>query len=264
MAGGLPAGLPSALLLSTALAALAVWKKALTPGGTALVWLLCVLICAFGGLPAFWILAAVFLCTVAAGRFAGERADPHGLRRKSGRRDAVRVFCNVGVGAAALLLSALLRDPSFRFVYAAVLAESLADSLASKLGPLSHGKTRDFFGLRPVEKGLSGGVSLWGTAASLLGAALVGLLSLLFGWSLRLAALITLLGFLGALLDSAAGSLLQVKYRCPVCGALTEQERHCGVLPVRAKGLRRVNNDVVNLLSNLSVFAAALAIIRSF
>ncbi len=251
--------LPAALLLSSALAALAVWKRALTPGGTALAWLLCVIICLCGGLPAFLILAVTFLCTVGADRLAGERADPHGLRRKSGRRDAVRVFCNVGLGGAALLLGGLLREPGFRFVYAAVLAETLADSLASKLGPLSAGRTVDICTLRPIEKGLSGGVSLWGTTASLLGAALVGLLSLLFGWPLRRAALAALLGFAGALLDSVYGSLLQVKYRCPVCGSLTERERCCGAVTGRVKGLRPVNNDGVNLLSNLSVFALALA-----
>lgn len=263
MEGALLPGLP-ALLLSTALAGTAVWKKALTPGGTALAWLLCVIVCACGGLPAFLLLAATFLCTVGADRLAGSRTDPHGVRRKSGRRDAVRVFCNVGVGAGALLLAGQLREPGFRFVYAAVLAESLADSLASKLGPLSAGRTVDLCTLRPTEKGLSGGVSLWGTAASLLGAALAGLLSLLFGWPLRQAGLVTLLGFSGALLDSVYGSLLQVKYRCPVCGRITERERHCGVPSARAKGLGGVNNDGVNLLSNLSVFAAALAIMRSF
>ncbi len=256
-------GLPAALLLSSALAGLAVWKRALTAGGTALAWLLSVLICAFGGLPAFLILAATFLCTVGAGRLAGERADPRGVRRKSGRRDAVRVFCNVGVGTAALLLAGPLGETGARCIYAAVLAESLADSLASKLGPLSTGRTVDICTLRPIEKGLSGGVSLWGTAASLLGAALVGLLSLLFGWSLRLAVLIALLGFMGALLDSVYGSLLQVKYRCPVCGAVMERERCCGVPAERVKGLRRVNNDGVNFLSNLTVFALAWALLAA-
>ena len=51
---------------------------------------LCLLITFAGGWTAFFVLAATFLLTVAADKLAGSRADPHGLRRKSGRRDAVR------------------------------------------------------------------------------------------------------------------------------------------------------------------------------
>ena len=68
--------LPLALLLSTALAGLALWKKALTPAGTLLAWAMCRAICRIGGLPAFLILAVTFLATVAADRLAGKRADP--------------------------------------------------------------------------------------------------------------------------------------------------------------------------------------------
>ena len=93
-----------ALLISTLLALFAVWRRALTPIGSLLAWALCLLITFAGGWKAFFVLAATFLCTVAADKLAGSRADPQGLRRKSGRRDAVRVLCNVGVGALAMAL----------------------------------------------------------------------------------------------------------------------------------------------------------------
>lgn len=85
-----------ALLLSTALAALALWRRALTPGGTALAWALCAAVTALGGGTAFAVLAVTLLLTAAADRFAGGRADPNGVRRKSGSRDVWRVACTAG------------------------------------------------------------------------------------------------------------------------------------------------------------------------
>lgn len=255
---------PLALLLSSALAGLALWKKSLTPVGTLLAWAMCLAICRIGGLPAFLILAVTFLATVSADKLAGKRADPRGLRRKSGKRDAVRVLCNVSVGTAMILLYSITGKSGhlsrFLLAYAAVMAESLSDSLASKLGPLGKRKTVDICTFRKVGVGLSGGVSGAGSAAAALGAALIGALCLLFpGADGRTATLVTVLGFLGSLFDSVLGSLIQVKYRCPVCGALTERDRHCSVPGKVERGWRRVNNDTVNLLSNL--FTAVLAIL---
>lgn len=253
-----------ALVLSSALAWLALWKKALTPWGTVLAWGMCLVICRMGGLPAFLILTVTFLATVAADKLAGKRADPSGLRRKSGKRDAVRVLCNVGIGTAMILLYGTLgksgHSPRFLLAYAAVMAESLSDSLASKLGPIGRGKTVDICTFREVGVGLSGGVSGAGSAAAALGAIVIGAICLLFpGADGKTALLVAALGSLGCLFDSVLGSRIQVKYRCPVCGALTERDRHCGVPGRVERGWHRVNNDTVNLLSNL--FAAVLAIL---
>ena len=75
----------------------------------------------------------------------------------------------------------------------------------------------------------------------------------------KAALFVAALGLLGCLFDSVLGSLIQVKYRCPVCGALTERESHCGIPGKVERGWRWVNNDTVNLLSNL--FVAVLAIL---
>lgn len=249
-----------ALAVSSALAGLALWKKALTLWDTILAWGMSLAICVLGGIPAFLILAVTFLLTVAADKIAGRQADPKGLRRKSGRRDAVRVVCNVGVGSAMILLYGILGETRFLFAYAAVMAESLSDSLASKLGPLGKRKTVDICTFRETDVGLSGGVSFAGSAAAALGAILIGALCLLFPVSDgKTAFLVAAIGFAGCLFDSVLGSLAQVKYRCPVCGVLSERERHCGIPGEIVRGLRPINNDAVNLLSNL--FSGGMAIL---
>ena len=65
-------------------------------------------------------------------------------------------------------------------------------------------------------------------------------------------------GFFGALLDSVLGSQLQAKYRCPVCGELTEKKTHCGAEGKLEKGLGFMTNDTVNFLNNLSAALIAL------
>ena len=251
----------SALLLSTALAAPALWKRALTADGTILAWLLCVAITAIGGMTAFCILAMTFLGTTLADKFAGKRADPNAIRRKSGARDAWRIGCNVGVGAIAVLFCALLQDQRFLMVYAAVMAESLADSLASKLGPLSSQTPRDICTGRPVPPGLSGGVTWLGSFSELLGAAVIGAIYGVGTADWKGAAIVCMAGFLSAMFDSVLGSRVQVKYRCSLCGAITERETHCDTETVRVSGWRCVSNDAVNLLSNAFSFFLALLLV---
>ena len=110
---------------------------------------------------------------------------------------------------------------------------------------------------------MSGGMSLLGTVAAAFGASLM----MLFGYS-RLGGswLLLLIGgisaFAGCIFDSFLGSLVQEKYRCAVCGKLTEKDSHCGKPAAHVRGLRGIDNDTVNFCSSL--FAAVLAIVLCF
>ena len=253
--------LPTAIFASTALAVLALITGALTLRGTALAWVFCVVISCSGGLPAFAVLAAVFLITAAASKFAGKRADPYNVRRKSGVRDIDRVFCNVGIAAFTAGLYWLSAYPGFIFAYAAVMAESLADSVASKIGPLTDGRTVDICTFRQAQAGISGGVSLAGTIAALMGSAAIGLLWLVSSrCSGAKAVLAAIVGFVGCMFDSVLGSIFQVRYRCSCCGKVTERDEHCGAACLKEKGIAWMNNDAVNLLSNIFAFILALAV----
>lgn len=249
------------LLLSTALAALAVWRKALTRSATAAAWCLAVVITYCGGPVCFAALAATFMFTVAAGKISGkgrERIEKK-LHAKTGRRDAIQILCNVLVGALMALCWALTEREPFLLAYDAAMAESLADSMASELGVMSKARPRDICTLKPMEKGLSGGVTLLGLGTSMLGAVLIAAVCLplgMGGWGFLTVAAC---GFVGALLDSVMGSRFQAKYRCQVCGVLSERKEHCGARGVLERGLKWVNNDGVNFLSNL--IAAALALL---
>lgn len=250
------------LILSTLLAGLALWRKAITYPGTALAWCFSVVICYCAGVTGFCALAATLVFTLVAGKISGktrEKAEKT-LHAKHGRRDSVQIICNVACSAAMAAVYALTEREAFLCASGAALAASLADSMASELGILSKTPPRDICTLRRVQPGISGGVSALGLAMSALGACIIAAVCLGHRKGFGFCAVIALSGFVAALVDSALGSAVQAKYRCTRCGALTEKKLHCGEAGRLEKGLRYVDNDMVNFLNNLSGAALAMAL----
>ena len=250
------------LILSSALAGLALWRKAITYPGTALAWCFSVLICYCAGTAGFCALAATLVFTLVAGKISGktrEKAEKK-LHAKHGRRDSVQIICNVGTSAVMAALWTLTEREAFLCASGAALAASLADSMASELGILSKAPPRDICTLRRVQPGISGGVSPLGLGCSALGAAIIAAVCLGHGRGVGFAAVIAVSGFVAALVDSVLGSAVQAKYRCRVCGALTEKKVHCDQSGVLEKGLRWVDNDMVNFLNNVSGAVLALVL----
>lgn len=250
------------IALATLLSAVALWKNALTRRGLILAWALCVVIVFCGGLSCYLALASTFLFTVLAGKISGSigREVGQALHRKTGRRDGVQVFCNVAIGSLMLALRSVTGLELFLWAFGGAMAASLGDSMASELGVLSPSAPRDICTMKPVEKGLSGGVTVLGLVCSALGAAVVAAICS-FGRSRGVAmfSAITAAGFIAALADSLMGSLAQAKYCCPVCGAVTEKPVHCGAEGNVIKGFAFINNDVVNFLNNcIGALAAAI------
>jgi uncharacterized membrane protein len=112
---------------------------------------------------------------------------------------------------------------------------------------------------RQVPRGLSGGISLLGSAVSAFAAALCALAYFLVFRHFAGALSVFLLANAGCLLDSILGDLLQEKFSCPRCGSLTEKRTHCDVATVHASGIPHLDNCFVNLISN--AFAAVVAVL---
>ena len=107
-----------------------------------------------------------------------------------------------------------------------------------------------------LRKGVSGGMTLLGTCASLIGAicfsiAIVCICQL----KLFMILIIAIIIYSGSIIDSVLGSMIQVKYKCDVCGVTTEKEEHCGNNTSIISGYRWIDNDIVNCISGLFVFA---------
>ena len=171
---------------------------------------------------------------------------------QKGKRNAIQVLANgFGLSLASLLI---LSGVDALGMGIAAAAASTADTWATELGSRSKRKPRLLTNFKFVEKGRSGGITPKGLMASLLGGSFIFILTLPFYGFLYLAhGLVG--GALGSLFDSLMGATCQGLNKCRICNKLTETEIHCGKDTLLEKGLRWMNNDMVNLLSSLIAMA---------
>lgn len=190
-----------------------------------------------------------------------KEARTSGRLEKSGARDAWQVLANGGLFAASAI--AYAADPRFfwQLTGAGALAASAADTWATELGVLSSHRPRSILTFKPVETGVSGGVTLHGFGAALGAAAFMALLTRAFGWPMAGALAAVAGGLGGCVLDSVLGAALQAQRHCAVCDMATEQRIHrCGTATVRVGGIGALDNDGVNLLATAGGAAVGAAI----
>lgn len=184
------------------------------------------------------------------------------INKKSGARDVFQVLSNSLAALIALLLGKIFGMEEFTVVYAVALTECLADSLASDVGVLSKKPPVDVLSLRPVERGMSGGVSALGSLSALVGSLSMSAFTVIFfGFVPKYFIAMLLLPMLGVFIDSALGSRVQAKYRCPVCKRQTEKEMHCDTPTEHIGGVKFMSNDAVNLISNLITTIIAILVL---
>jgi uncharacterized protein (TIGR00297 family) len=189
----------------------------------------------------------------------GKKSDA--ISNRGDERDEIQVFANGIVPLLCAVLYFITGQFAFVIGYNAALAECFADTAASGIGSLAK-SAFDPFKMKRVEQGLSGGMSLPGTLASIIAPFLFLLISVGFGiLDFKLLIICAVAAFLGALADSMLGSLWQVKFKCKSCGAVTEKNIHCGQQTVIISGFKVITNDVVNIISS---FIAALVSIALF
>ena len=181
-----------------------------------------------------------------------------GMHQKDGPRDHIQVMANGLPALICILIYGITGVRAWLVGYSVALTEAFADSLASDVGVLSRRAPVSICRFKQVPRGLSGGVSLWGTGAGLLGTLFCGGLCWMFHRDLAEAAVVVAFGFLGCIIDSILGDLVQEKRQCPKCGKLTEKKIHCEVETSHLSGCPFIDNCGVNLISNF--LTAALAV----
>ena len=258
------------IIISVILAALLIFvtlkKRAFTPAAAISAGVILVVAALCGSYAAITIVLAAYGIVFAVDIVLGKRTEKitGDINLKTGRRDVVQVMANALAAVIALIIGRLLGSPIGLVVYTSALTECLADSLASDVGVLSKKDPIDVCRMRRVKRGMSGGVSLLGTVSALAGCAVMTLIFIAFkGFDAKYVVAIFVIPMLGILMDSILGSLVQAKYTCTECGKNTEKKLHCGKSTVHSGGLRIINNDMVNILSNLltAVLAAVYLIV---
>lgn len=238
--------------------ALLVWAlKAGTRGAAFCGGIICLLVIAgtgaarkFPGSSGLTPMVTLFVLTFSATRLGKQEKELRGLAEDSTGRHASQVVANLGA-AGLVVIAAYLRmfdifsasgDPHGLSAYAgpamvlAVFAEATADTVASEIGQAFGGRPILLTSLRTVEPGTDGAVSMLGTVAGILAAAIVVLSGV---WSMHLGLRQSLAATTGGVAGLFFDSLL---------GATVERRGWLG-------------NDLVNFSSTLFAASVALAIL---
>ena len=256
----------SSIIIAAIVAFITVKKKAFTLPAALSACIMLVISAVCGAWAGIVIVLAAYFTIFAVDMVIGEKSEvvTGSINQRSGARGMVQVIANALAATVAALAGFIFKKPELMIVYAAALTECLADSLASDVGVLSKKDPIDICRMKRIKRGLSGGISLLGTLSALSGCLLMCLVSyLFFGFSIKTTIAVLVIPMLGIIIDSILGSLVQAKYKCIVCGKNTEKTLHCNQKTTHVGGIRLINNDAVNIISNFitAILAAAYVLL---
>lgn len=255
-------------ILATIVAYIAYRAHSLNKSGAIAAIVVGIVIFGIGGWEWAVLLLTFFITSSGLSRaFKKRKAGLNEKFSKGHERDAGQVLGNGGLATLFAALHAFYPESILPWVgFAASLAAVNADTWATELGVLNPTPPRMITDLRKrVEKGTSGGISLVGTLASLLGSAVIALPAILFSPLDSLSTtdflLITLAGLAGSLFDSFLGATVQAMYYCPTDQKETEKHplHTCGTQTIHLRGWKWLDNDWVNFACG--AFGAMIALL---
>ena len=205
----------------------------------------------WGALLVLYFVCSTLLTRAGAARKAARTAS---VVAKGGARDAVQVLANGGLFAGAALLSTFLpaaMGTPLALAALGALAAATADTWATEIGVAADGAPRSLLTLRRVPPGTSGGVSIAGSLAMIVGALFIAAVAHQLGLGSEILA-VAAGGTAGAIADTLLGGTLQARRWCANCKRSTERMIHdCGAPTVHAGGLPWLDNDAVNFAATL-------------
>jgi uncharacterized protein (TIGR00297 family) len=218
-----------------------------------------------------WLTLLLFFVTstglTGISRRRSQGAVPEALQKKGGCRDHIQVLANGGPACICAVLFALTEEPFLLTLFGAGIAASAADTWAGEVGILSRRPPVLITTFRQCPAGLSGGVSTLGTSAGFIGAFIMGFVwyfafrgCVEFEWELH-AFVLSIAGFIGCIVDSVLGATLQAHYWDADRNQITEHEFRNGHRYRLVRGVRWIDNDAVNLLSNVAALACVYIVL---
>ena len=240
------------LITSPLLAILAIGSKSMTPAAGVSAFLLFALVGFFGEgfIPVGFIFLLFTLSTI-VGILSKKLDKKENSEHKKESRKAKQIIAVGLFGIIALVLYYFTKKDIFNYIFYLSFVEQFADSMASDIGRLTKRKNINIITFKPVEKGISGGVSVLGTICALLGSFILMLIPLIFNViTVKFYIAISLLAFVGNLIDSILGATIQALYKCKSCNKLIENPIACCGEVELVKGYRIIDNTAVNYLAS--------------
>ena len=243
--------------------------KSLTVGGAVSAFFMGLIILWTLGFAGFFLFFLFFISCTVVGKISKSIRSGYSSREVAEKKGHTRDFMQVLANGLMATIAALIWTFSFEtkalIMFGAVVAEATSDTFAGEIGRLSKKQPVSIINFKPVPKGLSGGVTALGTVAALLSSALIALFWYLWFYDVTVlqAVLVGALGFAGCILDSVLGAGVQGIYYDPKAKQFSEENEKDGRKLELSRGIRWVDNDVVNLMSNIfsGLFALGLSAI---
>lgn len=173
---------------------------------------------------------------------------------KKSQRDLGQVIANGAIGGILVLVNSVYQHEVLYLSYLGSLAAVCADTWATEIGTMKETVTYNILNFKEAEQGISGGVSLNGTAGAIAGAIIISC-SAVFWIHLNLIyyfCVIIFAGLMGSFFDSILGAALQAQNKCGICGKIIESKYHCGIPSSYYQGIKWMNNDAVNFIAGLT------------
>ncbi|MFL2983424.1 MAG: DUF92 domain-containing protein [Candidatus Neomarinimicrobiota bacterium] len=169
-------------------------------------------------------------------------------QNKGSKRDIIQVYANGGVSLCICVMDYLHNEPILFFLFLSSVAAAMSDTWGTEFGKLSKKKPISIVSFKPIQHGLSGGITRIGTIGSFLGSSIIGLTSwLLIPIPSKIIYGIILSGFIAALFDSIIGATIQGKYETKN-GDLIEVKSDSANL---ITGFKWIDNDIVNYMNTI-------------
>ncbi len=252
----LPEQMVIGIILAVLIGIVSFYFKFLAVSGSVATFLLATIIYGVGGWKWTTPILTFFIASSLLSKFGkAQKKKIEIIFDKTDKRDAGQVVANGGVAGIIILLWHFFpHDTELYYFYIASIAAVTADTWGTEIGTLWKGKPRSIVTLQKVEPGTSGGVSLQGTFGALTGAMIVTISAVIVNsseFSFPLIALIISSGLIGSLIDSFFGATIQAQYQTS-SGKLTEKTTIDGVKTTMVRGIRWIDNDVVNWICAFS------------
>ena len=220
-----------------------------------------------GGIQWFILLASFLIIASITTKYRFEQKTKfYSAQENKGARGWRNVMANGGIAILSSLGYGLTNLGIFEMMFLGAVSTAAADTLATELGLLSSNEPRLITALsQRVRHGVSGGVTLLGESATLLGSFAIALVASVIGFSglppLQLWMISLVSGFLGSIFDSFIGATLQSRYECPICSEETENRIHCNGFTRLKRGYAFIDNNLVNLGSTTVGAATAMGLL---
>ena len=258
-------GFGTGMLIALVIALLSYRVKFLTRSGSVATFLLAGVIFGLGGVKWSVPILTFFILSSILSKLRKKKNEEVELYfEKSGVRDHLQVMANGGIGGILVILNALYPNELFYLIYLSSLSAVCADTWATEIGTWKRTATYNILNMKPVEQGISGGISVVGTIGALMGSFAISISGIY--WNdlpiLSYVSLVIFAGMIGSFFDSFLGATLQSQNKCNVCNKITEREIHCGKEADYHRGVKWMNNDTVNFLSGIAGAAVILILIN--